>query len=43
MELKAGQMSNDTGHYYGALAPWWAEVEIELVILHEGIATNAVL
>lgn len=43
VELEACQMANDTGHCHRALTPWRAEVEIEIVIFHESIATDAVL
>lgn len=43
VELEACQMANDTGHCHRALTPWRAEVEIEIVIFHEPIATDAVL
>ena len=36
-------MANDTGHRHRALTPWWAEVEIKIVIFHERVATDAVL
>ena len=43
VELKACQMANDAGHCHRALTPWWAEVEIKIVIFHEPVAMDAVL
>ena len=33
-------MPNDAGHGHGAVAPWWAKVEVEIVILDIRIAVN---
>ena len=43
VELEACQMADDTGHRYRALTPWRPEVKIELVILYERVAADAVL
>ena len=43
IELEACQMANDTGHRHRALTPWRAEIEIEIIVFHEGVATDAVL
>ena len=43
VELKACQMANDAGHCHRAWTPWWAEVEVKIVIFHEPVAMDAVL
>lgn len=42
-EFKASKVPNDARHRHGAFAPWWAEVEIELVVLHICIASDIML
>ena len=33
-------MTDDARHCHGAIAPWWAKVEIEIIILDIGIARD---
>lgn len=42
-EVNFCEVAQDTGHCYRAIAPWWAEREVEFVVLDILIALNTSL